>query len=46
MLEENVVRATGKDFRPARIEEIVRAVKAVGRPVAQRTTLYEILREF
>ncbi len=46
MLEENVVRATGKEFRPARIEEIVQAVKAVGRPVAQRTTLYEILREF
>ncbi len=46
MLEENVVRATGKDFRPARIEEIVRAVKAVGRPVAQRTTLYEIIRKF
>ncbi len=46
MLEENVVRATGKDFRPARVEEIVQAVKAVGRPVAQRTTLYEVIREF
>ncbi len=46
MLEENVVRATGKDFRPARIEEIVQAVKAVGRPVAQRTTLYEVIRTF
>lgn len=46
MLEENVVRATGKKFRPARVEEIVQAVKAVGRPVAQRTTLYEIVRKF
>jgi len=46
MLEENVVRATGKDFRPARVEEIVNAVKAVGRPVAQRTTLYEVIRVF
>ncbi len=46
MLEENVVRATGKEFRPARIEEIVKAVKAVGRPVAQRNTLYEIIKRF
>ncbi|AEA46219.1 cyclic dehypoxanthinyl futalosine synthase [Archaeoglobus veneficus] len=46
MLEENVVRATGKPFQPARVEDIVRAVKSVGRPVAQRTTLYEILRYF
>ena len=46
MLEENVVRATGKDFRPARVEEIVSAVKAVGRPVAQRTTLYDVIRVF
>jgi cyclic dehypoxanthinyl futalosine synthase len=46
MLEENVVRATGKPFTPARVEDIVRAVKSVGRPVAQRTTLYEIIRYF
>ncbi len=46
MLEENVVRATGKPFQPARVEDIVRAVKSVGRPVAQRTTLYEILRHY
>ncbi len=46
MLEENVVRATGKKFRPARIDEIVKAVKAVGRPVAQRNTLYQIIKEF
>jgi len=46
MLEENVVRATGKPFTPARVEDIVNAVKSVGRPVAQRTTLYEIIRYF
>jgi len=46
MLEENVVRATGKEFRPAKIEEIVRAVKAVGRPVALRDTYYNILEWF
>lgn len=46
MLEENVVRATGKDFRPAKIEEIVKAVKAVGRPVALRDTYYNILEWF
>ncbi len=43
MLEENVVTATGKPFRPARIEDIVRAVKSVGRPVARRDTYYNIL---
>jgi cyclic dehypoxanthinyl futalosine synthase len=46
MLEENVVRATGKDFRPAKVDEIVRAVKAVGRPVALRDTYYRILEWF
>ncbi len=46
MLEENVVRATGKDFRPAKVDEIVKAVKAVGRPVALRDTYYRILEWF
>ena len=46
MLEENVVRATGKPFRPARVEEIVKAVKSIGRPVALRDTYYRILRYF
>ncbi len=46
MLEENVVRATGKKFRPAKVEEIVKIVKSVGRPVAQRDTYYRILRRF
>lgn len=46
MLEENVLRATGKEIVPARVEDIVRAVKAAGRPVAQRDTYYKILRRF
>jgi cyclic dehypoxanthinyl futalosine synthase len=46
MLEENVVRATGKNFTPARVEDIVGAVKSVGRAVAQRTTQYEIIKHF
>jgi cyclic dehypoxanthinyl futalosine synthase len=41
--EENVVTAAGKEHRPARVEEIIDAVRSVGRPVAQRTTYYEIL---
>ncbi len=45
ILEENVVTAAaGKEHNPARVEEIVEAVKSVGRPVAQRNTAYEILR--
>jgi len=46
MLEENVVRATGKPFKPAKVEDIVKAVKSVGRPVALRNTYYKILRYF
>jgi cyclic dehypoxanthinyl futalosine synthase len=41
--EENVVTAAGKEYKPARVEEIIKAVKSVGRPVAQRNTGYEIL---
>ncbi len=43
MLEENVVRATGKKFRPARIDELVKAAKGMGRKVARRDTYYRIL---
>ncbi len=43
MLEENVVAATGKPFKPASIEDIVRAAKSVDRPVARRDTYYNIL---
>ncbi len=46
MLEENVVRATGKPFKPARVEEIVKAVRSIGRPVALRDTYYRILKLF
>ena len=46
MLEENVVRATGKPFRPARVEEIVNAVKSIGRPAALRNTYYKVLKYF
>ncbi len=43
ILEENVVTAAGKEYKPAKAEEIVKAVKSVGRPVAQRDTGYEVL---
>ena len=43
ILEENVVTAAGKEHNPAKVEEIIKAVKSVGRPVAQRNTLYELL---
>jgi 2-iminoacetate synthase ThiH len=44
ILEENVVTAAGKEYKPAKVEEIIKAVKSVGRPVAQRDTGYEVLR--
>ena len=43
ILEENVVTAAGKEYRPAKVEEIIKAVESVGRPVAQRDTYYEIV---
>ncbi len=46
MLEENVVRATGKEIMPATAEDIITAAKDVGRPVAKRNTNYEILNYF
>jgi cyclic dehypoxanthinyl futalosine synthase len=44
ILEENVVTAAGKQYTPATIEAIRKAVTSVGRPVAQRNTYYEIVR--
>jgi cyclic dehypoxanthinyl futalosine synthase len=44
MLEENVVRATGKPFKPAKVEKICKAVRSIGRPVAIRDTYYNILK--
>ncbi|MFO7966313.1 MAG: cyclic dehypoxanthinyl futalosine synthase [Archaeoglobaceae archaeon] len=46
MVEENVVRATGKEILPATMEGIISAAKDVGRQVAQRNTNYEVLRYF
>ncbi|MDO9527745.1 MAG: cyclic dehypoxanthinyl futalosine synthase [Syntrophales bacterium] len=46
ILEENIVTAAGKEYEPAGVEDIVKAVKSVGRPVAQRNTLYEVIRPF
>jgi len=44
ILEENVVTAAGKEHKPTKVVDIVKAVKSVGRLVAQRDTSYEILR--
>ena len=43
MLEENVVRAAGAEFRMS-VEEIVNAVRKAGFIPAQRDTLYNVLR--
>ena len=45
MLEENVVRAAGVNYRVP-MEEIVHCIKDAGFTPAQRNTKYEILREF
>ncbi|WP_457549184.1 cyclic dehypoxanthinyl futalosine synthase [Archaeoglobus sp.] len=44
MLEENVITATGKEFKPLEVERVVRIVKSMGRPVAVRDTYYRILK--
>ncbi|MEM4523837.1 MAG: CofH family radical SAM protein, partial [Archaeoglobaceae archaeon] len=43
LIEESVIRATGKKFRPANVEEIVEAIKSVGKKPARRDTYYRIL---
>jgi cyclic dehypoxanthinyl futalosine synthase len=45
MLEENVVAAAGCCFRMSR-EEMVSLIKGAGLRAAQRTTLYQVVREF
>jgi cyclic dehypoxanthinyl futalosine synthase len=45
MLEENVVAAAGCRFRMS-WEEMVELIRSAGYRAAQRTTLYEIVREF
>lgn len=46
LLEESVIRATGKHFRPAKVEEIVNAIKSVGKTPARRDTYYRILQVY
>ncbi len=43
MLEENVVKATGKEFRPVQVDEIISAIKRAGRIPARRDTYYNII---
>ncbi|MEM1578055.1 MAG: cyclic dehypoxanthinyl futalosine synthase [Archaeoglobaceae archaeon] len=43
LFEENVIRATGKEFKAANVEEIIAAIKSVGRRAARRDTYYRIL---
>ncbi len=43
LLEENVIKATGKNHTPARVEQIVSAIKKAGRVPARRDTYYNIL---
>lgn len=43
LLGESVIKATGKDFRAAKVQEIVNAIKSVGKIPARRDTYYTIL---
>jgi cyclic dehypoxanthinyl futalosine synthase len=46
MIEENVVKAAGAESKYMPPSDIVRLVKEIGRPVAQRNTLYQILKRY
>ncbi len=46
MIEENVVRAAGVPFHSKSIEEFVNVAKKLGRPVAKRDTLYNIIERY
>ncbi len=46
MIEENVVRAAGVPFRSRNIDEFVHIAKKMGRPVAKRDTLYNIIERY
>ncbi len=46
MIEENVVRAAGVPFHSKSIDEFVHIAKKLGRPVAKRDTLYNILERY
>ncbi len=46
MIEENVVRAAGVPFHSKSIDEFLHIAKKLGRPVAKRDTLYNILEQY
>ncbi|VVB86378.1 FO synthase subunit 2 [uncultured archaeon] len=46
MIEENVVRAAGVAFHSKNIEDFIHIAKKLGRPVAKRDTLYNVLDRF
>ncbi len=46
MIEENVVRAAGVPFHSKSIEEFVHVAKRMGRQVAKRDTLYNLLERY
>ncbi len=46
MIEENVVRATGKDINYMPKKEIVALIKQIDRPAAMRDTMYRILKRY
>jgi cyclic dehypoxanthinyl futalosine synthase len=46
MIEENVVRAAGVAFHSKNIEDFVHIAKKLGRPVAKRDTLYNIIESY
>ena len=43
LLEENVISSTGKKHVPARVEQIISAIRKAGRVPARRDTYYNIL---
>lgn len=46
MIEENVVRAAGVAFHSKSVEDFVHLAKKLGRPVAKRDTLYNIIESY
>jgi cyclic dehypoxanthinyl futalosine synthase len=46
MIEENVVRAAGVPFQSKSSDEFIHITKKIGRPVAKRDTLYNILESY
>ena len=46
MIEENVVRAAGMPFHSKSIGEFIHAANKLGRPIARRDTLYNIIEHY